>query len=160
RFRSLLFTDGGDDEYGVIRSEVLRRTRLQGSYHNPGRTLVAELALHGPFYQVPQLLYFRRDHVDRGDRLPTIRAVCANLDPCRAEDSITRLLGEYVLAYLTAIWRSPLSAADKWRCYSHLSQWLLRRARSVSRGSATSTVDNGHALPIEAPLGGRRWRSG
>src|SRR5690606_30548443 len=34
RFRSMLFTVGGDDFYGVIRSDVLRQTHLQESYHH------------------------------------------------------------------------------------------------------------------------------
>ena len=55
-----------------------------------------ELALHGRFHQVPELLYFRRDHPDRGDRNPTIRAVCANLDPRRADHSTVRLVAEYL----------------------------------------------------------------
>ncbi len=128
RFRSLLLTDGGDDEYGVIRSEVLRRVAPHASYHNPGRTFVAEIALHGPFHQVPELLYFRRDHPDRGDRLPTVRAVCANLDPRRADHPTVRLLGEYVWGYVTAIRRARLSAADRRQCYRYLANWLASRA--------------------------------
>ncbi len=130
RFRSLLFTDGGDDEYGVIRSEVLRRVHPCASYHNPGRTLVAEIALHGPFHQVPERLHFRRDHPDRGDRRPTVRAVCANLDPRRAGDSTLRLLGDYVWGYVTAIRHAPLSVADQRSCYRHLLRWLASRALS------------------------------
>ncbi len=75
RFRSLLFTVGGDDFYGVIRSDILRRTPLNGSYHHADRTIVAELALYGRFHQVPELLFFRRDHPDRAERAnPTIRS--------------------------------------------------------------------------------------
>jgi len=131
RFRSLLFTYGGDDFYGVIRSDVLRRVTPHGSYHNAGRQFVAEIALHGPFYQVPELLYFRRDHPDRGDRNPTIRAVCANLDLRRADrlrHPTVRLLGEYVWGYVAAIRHAPLSPGDRLRCYGHLAPWLLSRA--------------------------------
>ncbi|MGH3833565.1 MAG: glycosyltransferase family 2 protein [Pseudonocardiaceae bacterium] len=128
RFRSLLFTKGGDDFYGVIRSEVLRRVTPHDSYHNAGRKLVAEIALHGPFHQVPELLYFRRDHPNRGDRKPTIRAVCANLDPCRANHPTVRLLGDYAWGYVTAIRRAPLSAEDRRLCYRYLLQWLASRA--------------------------------
>ncbi len=128
RFRSLLFTEGGDDEYGVVRSDVIRRVRPAASYHHPGRTLVAEIALHGPFFQIPELLYFRRDHPDRGDRNPTIRAVCANLDPRRAGQSTARLLAEYVHGYVEAIRRSPISAADRRACYRHLLHWMSVRS--------------------------------
>ncbi len=140
RFRSLLFSDGGDDLYGVMRADVLRRVAPHGSYHNAGRKLAAELGLHGPFHQVPELLYFRRDHPGRGDRLPTIRALCANLDPRRADQTTARLLAEYVWGYAMAIVRAPLSAAQRRRCYRYLLQWLvsstLRRAASRSASPA------------------------
>ena len=68
RFRSLLFGSGGDDDYGVIRTEVLRRTAMKESYHHADRTIIAELALHGRFFQVPDWLYFRRDHPQRAER--------------------------------------------------------------------------------------------
>ena len=128
RFRSLLFTDGGDDFYGVIRTEVMRRIAPHDSYHNSGRKLVAELSLYGPFYQVPELLFFRREHPGRGDNSGSVRAVCANLDPRRQDHSSARLMGEYLLGYVTAIHRAPLSTVDRRRCYQHLLEWLGHRA--------------------------------
>ena len=62
RFRSMLFDGKGDYTYAVIRTDILRRMPLQDSYHYADRTLITEIALHGPFYQVPDWLYFRRDH--------------------------------------------------------------------------------------------------
>jgi len=88
RFRSLLFGSGGDDDYGVIRTKVLRRTAMKESYHHADRTIIAELALHGRFYQVPDWLFFRRDHPDRAERAnPTVRSRCANMDPRRANEA-------------------------------------------------------------------------
>ena len=85
RFRSMLFDDGGDDTGGVVRAKVLRQTSLLGSFHHADRTITTELALHGPFHQVPGWLYFRRDHPERAERAcPTVRTRCANLDPRRA----------------------------------------------------------------------------
>jgi glycosyltransferase involved in cell wall biosynthesis len=138
RFRSLLFDSGGDDDYGVIRTEVLRRTAMQESYHHADRTIVAELALYGRFHQVPDWLYFRRDHPGRAERShPTVRSRCANMDPRRADrlrHPVVRLYGEYVWAYIRAIRRAPLSAADKRECYQHLARWFTRRARQGPSG--------------------------
>lgn len=127
RFRSLLFTDGGDDFYGVIRSDVFRRVTPHDSYHNAGRMFVAELALHGPFYLAPELLYFRRDHPARGDRLPSMRRICANLDPRRADHSTLRLVSDYIKGYVNAIKHAPLSPAERRECYRYLLQWLGSR---------------------------------
>lgn len=142
RFRSLLYADGGDDEYGVVRSSVLRRVKPCGSFHNSGRPYVAEIALNGPFRQVPRRLFYRRDHPERGDRHTTIAGVCANLDPRRRGQSSARLVAEYLLAYVDVIARSPISRRDKARCYRHLAAWLVAKARRDPR-AVTRTVATG-----------------
>jgi len=120
RFRSLLFDVGGDDFYGVMRSDILRRTPLNGSYHHSDRTIMAELALYGRFHQVPELLFFRRDHPDRAERAkPTIRSRSANMEPRRASrlrHPTVRLISEYLGGFLGGIRRAPLSSADRREC--------------------------------------------
>lgn len=143
RFRSMLFAPGGDDFYGVIRAAVLRRVAPHGSYHHADRTFVTEIGLHGPFHQVPELLYFRRDHPDRAERAkPTKRTRCANLDPRRTDrlrHPTVRLLAEYVWGFIAAVRRAPLSPGDRRRCYRHLAHWLASRApRGLSSGSRTN----------------------
>ncbi len=132
RFLSALFANGGDDDGGVIRLSVLRRVRPHDSYHHADRTIVTEINLHGPFYQVPGWLYFRRDHPERAERAcPTVRTRCANLDPRRADrlwHPVLRLYAEYIWGYVTAIHRAPLSPADRRECYAHLARWVASRA--------------------------------
>lgn len=132
RFRSVLYGEGGDDDGGVLRMSVLRRTPLYDSYHHADRTLIAELALHGPFYQVPDWLYFRRDHPERAERVfTTVRTWCANLDPHRAarlRNPTIRLYAEYVWGFVAAIRRAPLSQAERRECYRYLTQWSISRA--------------------------------
>jgi glycosyltransferase involved in cell wall biosynthesis len=132
RFSSLLYTHGGDDFYGVIRMSVLREIKPFGSFHWADRTIVAELALQGPFYNVPDFLYFRRDHPTRATRIGSdVRRRCTTLDPERANrwrHPAVRLLGEYLLAYASAIWRAPMSTTDRWRCSKELAIWIARHA--------------------------------
>lgn len=133
RFRSVLNDSGGDDDGGVMRTEVLRRTAMKESYHHADRTIIAELALHGPFYQIPEWLYFRRDHPGRAEHAhPGVRARCANMDPRRADPwrhPLPRLFGEYIAAYLRMIRRASLTPAEQRECYRHLVRWMIRRAR-------------------------------
>ncbi len=107
---------------------------MHGSHHHADRTITTEIALHGPFYQVPDWLYFRRDHPEREERAcPTVRTRCANMDPRRADrlrNPAVRLYGEYILAYIAAIRRAPMSSADRRECYRYLAQWATSRARS------------------------------
>jgi glycosyltransferase involved in cell wall biosynthesis len=133
RFRSLLNDSGGDDDGGVMRKDVLLRTAMKESYHHADRTIIAELVLHGPFYQVPDWLYFRRDHPDRAERAhPSVRARCANMDPRRANPWLNpapRLFAEYIRAYVRMIHRAPLTPADRRECYGYLIEWATRRAK-------------------------------
>ncbi len=131
RFRSLLFDDGGDDDYGVIRSQVLRRIPPYDSYHRSDRTLIAELALHGRFHQLPDWLYFRRHHEGSIETTArSIRQKSVTWDPRRASPwrhPTSRLVAEYLWAYVTAIQRAPLSASDRIACYRHLAAWIRNR---------------------------------
>jgi glycosyltransferase involved in cell wall biosynthesis len=146
RFRSMLFDKGGDDDGGVIRMHVLRRIRPYDSYLHSDRTLVTEICLQGPFYQVPDWLYFRRDHPDRSLRAyPTMRSNCTNLDPRRADrlrHPAPRLVAEYIWAYVSMIQRAPLSRADRRECYGHLASWAASRAvpRNIRGDEETASV--------------------
>lgn len=141
RFRSLLFDVGGEDMYGVIRSDVLRRTPLLGSYHPVAeRPLVAELSLHGTFYQVPEYLAFRREHADRAGAVRIKRDQCTIRDPRRQSRVLhpaLRLNAEYVWAFVAAVWRAPLSITRRAECYRTLAGYVATRLRrSTFRGVA------------------------
>jgi glycosyltransferase involved in cell wall biosynthesis len=139
RFRSILFDRAGDDDYGVMRIDVLRRTPLLGSFHHADHALIAGLALQGRFYQVPDWLFFRRVHPGQAGKT-SVRKRCVNLDPRRASKlrhPIVRLYGEYLWAYIAAIQRAPLSAEDRVKCYQHLLRWFSGRAK----GDVTAEPD-------------------
>jgi glycosyltransferase involved in cell wall biosynthesis len=140
RFRSMLFDKGGDDDGGVIRTSVLRRTAPHGSYYHADRTIIAELALRGPFYQIPDWMYFRRDHPGRAARAcPTARTWCTNLDPRRADrlrHPVVRLYAEYIWGFVAAVRRAPLSSADRRECYRQIARWAASRTRPDHSGTA------------------------
>lgn len=143
RFRSMLF-DGWDDyTYGVIRGEVLRRTRLWGSHHLADRTFNTELNLQGPFYLVPEWMYFRRVHAERAKGY-TVRSRAAYMDHSRVgwRNPVIRLYWEYLLAYVAVIRSAPISAAEKRECFGHLVAWLATRVIPV----------------VDRSLGRKAWR--
>lgn len=114
--------------FGVLRRSALDRTRLHGSYTGSDRTLVLELALQGPFQEVPEHLFLNRDHPSRSIRIwETATGVGhareAWFDTSRAGKIVFpnwRRLGEFV----SAVVRSPLAAADKIRCLGVVGGWV------------------------------------
>jgi glycosyltransferase involved in cell wall biosynthesis len=171
RLRSMLFDGWGDDEGGVVRTDVLRRTALHGSHHFADRTFTVELALNGPFYMVPEYLYFRRQHEGQGGANGNVRTRCANLDPRRASrlrHPAARLYGEYIGSYASAIARAPLSPADKRKCYRVLGRWVASRAlpvaeRSLTRSQLRNTGKSSSPAPsglsVEAVVARADWGS-
>jgi glycosyltransferase involved in cell wall biosynthesis len=153
RFRSVLYTKGGDDFYGVMRMSVLRRVAPYDSYHWSDRTFIAELALQGPFNNTPEYLYFRRDHPTRATRSQRgIRTRCAHLDPKRANrwrHPVVRLVGEYLLGYVKAIWRAPIRRKDHLRCMKELAVWIARHALPTRNQQLTESADpKAHGLGL------------
>jgi glycosyltransferase involved in cell wall biosynthesis len=159
RFRSVLFDSGGDDDYGVMRLEVLRRTAMKESYHHADHTIIAEIVLHGRFYQVPDWLYFRRDHADRAERAcPTMRSRCVNMDPRRADrlrHPVARLYGEYIWGYIRAIRHAPLSSAERRECYRYLAEWLASRARPGGAPESEPTPAPHPDISVDSVVAGR-----
>jgi glycosyltransferase involved in cell wall biosynthesis len=131
RLRSLLFTDGGNDFYGVFRTEDLRAVKPLGSYPHSDRTFMAELCLRGTFHQVPDVLFYRREHEQRTTHAASPEALAASYDPRRKDDGKGRvgLYAEYVGEFVRIIWCSSLSPGEKLRCYAELGRWLADRLR-------------------------------
>ena len=127
RLRSLLYTPGGNDFYGVIRTDILRRVGPHGTYYNADRTIVSSLCLQGPFLQVPEVLYWRREHAHRASRAGDHRAVAAALGPGRASrlrHPMTRMYVEYVHGFVQAIRRAPLTSAERNQCLAEVARWF------------------------------------
>ena len=155
RFRSMLFDGWGDDEGGVVRTDVLRRTPLHASYHFADRTYTAEIALHGPFYMVPDWLYFRREHAGQWGKQASVRRRCASSDPRRASrlrNPTARLYAEYIWGYASAIRRAPLSRADRQQCYRVLAHFVVGRALPVAKRTISrSGLQAGESAPAAPP---------
>jgi hypothetical protein len=145
---------------------VLSQVELFGSYHMADRTFVAELLLHGPFHNVPEYLYFRRDHPARASRVGRyIRRRCSHLDPARANrwrHPMVRLLGEYVWGFVAAIWRAPLTPRDRLRCYGELLVWLSSHINPLYRRAMTDSPDPAFAAIGEGSVASRLgdWAEG
>ena len=52
--------------YGVIRTNLLKKTALIGYYISSDAVLLDELALLGKFYEIPDYLFFKRKHPQKG----------------------------------------------------------------------------------------------
>ena len=133
--------------FGVIRTSVLRRTRLIARCWGGDIPLLAELLLHGRFHEVPERLFLRRYHpgtsmLAHGD---DAAAVVRWFDPRRGGRlplPRTRLLGEVTVRLLTAPVPAPVRArsaaafATGWTAtwWRHMGGEVKRAARAACGG--------------------------
>lgn len=124
--------------YGLMRTEVLRRTAVMGNYVGSDSVLLAEMSLYGRFAEVPEYLLSRRFH-------PEAYSYNVNLDKMKsfyapAKKSGTALvfrLWRHLYEYVRAVLRAPLSVREKLRlCVHILRMTLWSRATLVAEIAA------------------------
>jgi glycosyltransferase involved in cell wall biosynthesis len=129
RFWDILMVKGGFNFYGMTRLDLWHRIGRWKPVPRGERILAAELALWGRFELLPGDLYFRRVHPDqfttsrRNRRLESLV-----LDPSRGRgwrNSVPALLSEYVLAYVQAVLRAPLSTRERVRALAVTGRWVV-----------------------------------
>jgi glycosyltransferase involved in cell wall biosynthesis len=117
--------------FGVIRSNVLRMTPLHGNYFGSDRNLLAELSLYGPVYEIPEILFFRRDHRQSSNQLAMgkwERLVAYN--PTRSSQTHFLALRRF-REYAASIRRTSISRTERVLCYLELARLALEK--SISR---------------------------
>jgi glycosyltransferase involved in cell wall biosynthesis len=132
RFRDLMETlTLSNPMYGVIRTSVLRRTPLVGSYPASDLVLLGELALRGAFHLVSETLFFRRDHPQKSSRSnPGASALAAWYDPSKQGKIVLRNW-RLLFEYLVSITRTPMGLSARARCYVYMLRWLRWNLRDL-----------------------------
>jgi glycosyltransferase involved in cell wall biosynthesis len=140
RFRELiLHPHWCYDVFGLMRAAVLRRTPGIGHFSAADRTLLARLGLLGRFHEIPEYLFFYREHPGQSTRVFATRYRRARwFDPALAGQVVFpdwRILAEYA----QAVWQTPLGWPDRAWCHAHLARWIItdrnwaRMAKDVVR---------------------------
>ena len=121
---------------GVMRTAVLRRTGLFGTFTASDLVLVAELTLYGQFYELPEVLFYRRLHPAALSSITSAAGLQGVWNPLRSRRE--RLLAwHHYSATARAIVRAPISATDKLA----LLGWLGRQAVTSRRELLVELLD-------------------
>lgn len=122
--------------FGLIRTNVLKQTKLHGSFASSDKILLGELALLGEFYEVPEYLFFRRDHPKRSVLLaPTFKERNLWFDPTyKGKGQMTRW--RWLFEHLESINRVPMSWSEKAFCYLYMVDWIRRRRARLAEDLA------------------------
>ena len=125
RFQAVLLgRDGCLDSYGVIRSQILRKTALYPPYYGSEKVLMAELALWGRYHEVPESLCFARVHEQTAGNMRSKNQQRRYINPFSPKWQSDRL--GLLRSYLSAVRRAELPFGEALRCYAAIGQYLFQ----------------------------------
>jgi glycosyltransferase involved in cell wall biosynthesis len=114
--------------FGLIRSDTLRKTRLNGPYVGSDYILLMELCLLGKYYELQEYLFFRRDH-EKNIRKMTVLERGKWFDP-NYKKSILGHHMKILFEIFKAVSYINLDAYEKMLCYMQIRHWEIRRWRA------------------------------
>lgn len=130
RFRDLMRNDHNcEATYGLIRSDILRSTRLEQNYTDSDRTLLCELSLHGQFYEIEEPLFYKRYHPRNMYSSKRARMVWFNPE---MKGKVVFPFWMQFFDYLITINRVPLPFHEKIRCYFSMAHWFIEHAKNLA----------------------------
>ena len=116
RFREALHRIGMVNVlYGLIRSDMLRKTSLMGNYPGTDMALLAELTLYGQFFEIPHHLFFRRMHPQAFSSITTLKEEQEFFDP-KMKTKIILRSWRHLYQHFVSIGRAPLGLTGKVQC--------------------------------------------
>jgi glycosyltransferase involved in cell wall biosynthesis len=98
--------------YGLLRANILRKTKLIRSFVGGDISLVAELALYGKFWEIPEFLFYRRFHPQASSSFTNVAQLQEFFDP-RTKGAVPLREWRHLLADFDSVRRAPLAIHDK-----------------------------------------------
>lgn len=125
RFREILYENDCFQIFGLIRSNLLKKTRLIESYAHGDGVLLARLALLGKFNEIPEYLFFNREHPQMSMQIAesTYEDYTSWFDTAR-KGKIGFPRWRRFWGYCVSVWETPLSWQERIQCSRHLVHWL------------------------------------
>lgn len=118
--------------HGVYRLKLFSQSQRHGSYIGADRNLVAELSLMGRIYEIPECLFYWREHPD---------SYTSTFYGTHREDTAARLRAELswwskkggtyfphwknAYEYYKSVNRVQLKLSERFLCYAKIFDWVL-----------------------------------
>jgi len=125
RLRAVVLSTSNMDVFGLVRRSAMKSTGLQRPYYGADKVFVAELALIGPYAELPETLFFNRVHAGASGALATVKQQQHWIAPgsSRRFDTTRAHLFK---SYLRAVMHAELSPLERIRCLQVLAQYLFQ----------------------------------
>jgi glycosyltransferase involved in cell wall biosynthesis len=116
--------------FGVTYANIMKKTPLHGDYSDADGNLLAELSLYGRIYEIPEYLFFRRDHPQAYTQTYVHTTKKVNYREQLAWWGSNSWINLTVLKncfeFFWSVKRVPLKWSEKALCYEQIFNWFLR----------------------------------
>jgi len=133
RFDSFINIDHNSNSiFGIIRRSALVKTDLLRNFLSGDRMLLAQLALLGKFYEIPEVLFFWRRHENSSTIAYDYYNRTEWWDTKKANSAIFphwRLFKEYFASVI----KSRISIKEKLLCFCHLIKWIGWKKKGMKK---------------------------
>lgn len=129
---------------GLHRREVYGSTRLLQAFDVADVVLLAEVALRGELWELPEFLFMRREHAGRSVRAHADEAELTRwYDPARRRRWLGRRTRVFV-GLCDAVRRAPVDPQAKMRCWRYLlTEWAPPNGRVMLTELAGAALSRG-----------------
>lgn len=110
--------------YGLMRTDILRKTGLIRNFIGGDIPLMAELTLYGKFWEIPEFLFFRRFHPKALSSSKEIAQIQEFFDP-KTKGRLALTEWKHYIAHIDSVRRAPLEVNEKIRIFYFLIQMAL-----------------------------------
>ena len=109
-----------------MRTDVVRRTPLHGSFYGSDKVLLAYLILNGPFVEVPEPLFLRRAHAGSSMHFKTDEEREKWIATQKKRSRLMSPRMSCFLGYCDAIRKSSMGFEEKMSCSLVIARWLVQ----------------------------------
>jgi glycosyltransferase involved in cell wall biosynthesis len=135
RFRDIIRLDHiCEPDFGLMRLDMVRKTRLYGDYADSDRVFLAEMGLRGRFHKISEALFYRRAHAEQSTAVaPSRQARTVWFNPAKYRGKLIFPHFREMEDLLVAVGRAPLGIRDRVACLAEVLRWANSyRARLFS----------------------------
>ncbi len=111
--------------YGLMRTSVLRQTRLIGNFPGADVVFVAELALFGQFHEIDQRLFFRRMHPGASSSIQSLEGIQAFMDPKIVRKKVFARMWRHLFEGICSLLHGPLTVRERVRLLLFLMREMI-----------------------------------
>ncbi|WNZ29229.1 MAG: glycosyltransferase family 2 protein [Candidatus Bathyarchaeota archaeon] len=134
RFREILDKRPFFSIFGVMKRSALQKTPLLAGYIGSDWNLLAELSLAGQMFEIPEYLFFRREHEQAYTNIYYSNKIKIHDHSIESlwwtgntkKPIVTLPCWKNCLEFFKSVNRSSLQLSEKLSCYNEIGKWLFR----------------------------------